>query len=105
MRARHPGLGPRAVQRRPGRGRAPIRFDTASGRWPPGQAPTAASGSTSRPRRPSRSTWPGVLEALGAGTRWVGLGRLDYLVELEDEAAVRDLAPSWGRWGGWAAAG
>jgi predicted PhzF superfamily epimerase YddE/YHI9 len=35
-----------------------------------------------------------LLEALGAGpVRWAGLGRLDYLVELEDEAAVRDLAP------------
>jgi predicted PhzF superfamily epimerase YddE/YHI9 len=32
--------------------------------------------------------------------RWVGLGRFDYLVELEDEAAVRDLAPDVGWLGG-----
>jgi predicted PhzF superfamily epimerase YddE/YHI9 len=36
----------------------------------------------------------GLVEALGAGTpRWVGRGRFDYLVELEDEAAVRGLRP------------
>jgi predicted PhzF superfamily epimerase YddE/YHI9 len=78
---------------------APIRFDTASG-------PLAArSGADGRiwldfPATPAEPVDPppGVLEALGAGggTRWVGLGRLDYLVELEDEAAVRDLAPSLG---------
>jgi predicted PhzF superfamily epimerase YddE/YHI9 len=36
---------------------------------------------------------PGLLEALGAGSSWVGLGRFDYLVLLRDEAEVRGLAP------------
>jgi predicted PhzF superfamily epimerase YddE/YHI9 len=42
----------------------------------------------------------GLVEALGAGTpRWVGRGRFDYLVELEDEAAVRGLRPGLRRLG------
>jgi PhzF family phenazine biosynthesis protein len=40
---------------------------------------------------------PGLAEALGAIPRYVGRSRLDYLVELEDEAAVRSLRPDFGR--------
>jgi PhzF family phenazine biosynthesis protein len=36
---------------------------------------------------------PALLEALGAQARWVGRNRMDYLVELADEAAVRALVP------------
>jgi PhzF family phenazine biosynthesis protein len=43
----------------------------------------------------------GLVEALGAGApRWVGRARFDYLVELEDEAAVRGLRPDPRRLGG-----
>ena len=35
----------------------------------------------------------GLALALGAGPLWVGQNRLDYLVELEDEEAVRALRP------------
>jgi PhzF family phenazine biosynthesis protein len=35
----------------------------------------------------------GLLAALGAAARWTGRNRLDWIVELEDEAAVRALAP------------
>ena len=38
----------------------------------------------------------GLLEALGAKARWVGRNRLDYVVELDDEAAGRALAPDFG---------
>jgi predicted PhzF superfamily epimerase YddE/YHI9 len=79
-----------------------IRFDTASG-------PLAA-----RPS-PGGTIWldfpatpaervdppPELMAGLGVGdaVRWVGLGRFDYLVELEGEAAVRGLAPDFGRLG------
>lgn len=35
----------------------------------------------------------GLLDALGVKARWVGRSRLDYVVELDDEAAVRAAAP------------
>lgn len=38
---------------------------------------------------------PGLLEALGARPRYVGKSRFDYLVELKDEQAVRDLDPDF----------
>jgi predicted PhzF superfamily epimerase YddE/YHI9 len=73
----------------------PIRFDTASGHL---QARSGPDGVIwlDFPATPAEPADPphGLLEALGDGAaRWVGLGRFDYLVELEDEAAVRDLAP------------
>jgi PhzF family phenazine biosynthesis protein len=72
-----------------------LRFDTASG---PLAARRDADGAIwlDFPTTPAGPVDPpaGLLEALGAGpARWVGLGRFDYLVELEDEAAVRGLAP------------
>jgi PhzF family phenazine biosynthesis protein len=36
---------------------------------------------------------PALLAALGRAARWVGRNRLDHLVEVEDETAVRELAP------------
>lgn len=38
----------------------------------------------------------GLLDALGAKARWVGRNRLDYVIEIEDEAAVKALAPDLG---------
>ena len=79
----------------------PVRFDSASG---PLTARPGADGTIwlDFPATPAAPVDPpdGLLEALGAGpVRWTGLGRLDYLVELADEAAVRDLAPDVGRLG------
>ena len=73
----------------------PIRFATASG---PLAARPGLDGAIwlDFPATPAEPVRPpsGLVEALGAGApRWVGRGRFDYLVELEDEAAVRDLAP------------
>jgi PhzF family phenazine biosynthesis protein len=79
-----------------------IRFDTASGPL----AATPGDGGTiwlDFPATPAESAGPpaGLVEALGAGApRWVGEARFDYLVELEDEAAVRELAPDPRRLGG-----
>jgi predicted PhzF superfamily epimerase YddE/YHI9 len=42
---------------------------------------------------------PGLVEALGASPRYVGRSRFDYLVELDDEEAVRRLRPDFGRLG------
>jgi predicted PhzF superfamily epimerase YddE/YHI9 len=73
----------------------PIRFDTASGPLAARPGPGGVIW-LDFPATPAEPVDPpdGLLEALGAGpARWVGLGRFDYLVELEDEAAVRDLAP------------
>jgi predicted PhzF superfamily epimerase YddE/YHI9 len=72
-----------------------LRFDTASG---PLVARRDADGAIwlDFPATPAEPVDPpaGLLEALGGGpARRVGLSRFDYLVELGDEAAVRDLAP------------
>jgi predicted PhzF superfamily epimerase YddE/YHI9 len=40
---------------------------------------------------------PGLADALGAPLRFIGNYRLDYLCELADEAAVRDLRPDHNR--------
>jgi predicted PhzF superfamily epimerase YddE/YHI9 len=47
------------------------------------------------PANPARECAPpaGLLEALGAEARFVGLNVFDYLVELADESAVRGLTP------------
>ncbi|MBI3927872.1 MAG: PhzF family phenazine biosynthesis protein [Armatimonadetes bacterium] len=42
----------------------------------------------------------GLAEALGARPRYVGRSQFDYLVELESEAAVRELRPDLGRLAG-----
>jgi predicted PhzF superfamily epimerase YddE/YHI9 len=73
----------------------PISFETASG---PLAARPGLDGAIwlDFPATPAEPVRPpsGLVEALGAGApRWVGRGPFDYLVELEDEAAVRDLAP------------
>jgi PhzF family phenazine biosynthesis protein len=36
-----------------------------------------------------------MLERLGTTAKWVGNNRMDYLVELESEQAVRDLRPDF----------
>ncbi len=48
---------------------------------------------------------PGLVEALVASPRYVGRSRFDYLVELDDEEAVRRLRPDFGRLGEIAARG
>ena len=40
---------------------------------------------------------PGLVEALGVTARYVGKSRFDYLVELDDEAAVRAVRPDFAR--------
>jgi predicted PhzF superfamily epimerase YddE/YHI9 len=72
-----------------------LRFDTASG---PLAARRDRDGAIwlDFPATPATPVDPpaGLVEALGGGAaRWVGRGRFDYLVELADEQAVRDLAP------------
>lgn len=49
------------------------------------------------PARPARETAPppGLVEALGESPRWVGRSADDYLCELADEAAVRNLQPQF----------
>jgi predicted PhzF superfamily epimerase YddE/YHI9 len=36
-----------------------------------------------------------LLDALGVKARWVGRNRLDYVVEVDDETAVRAVAPDF----------
>jgi predicted PhzF superfamily epimerase YddE/YHI9 len=77
----------------------PIRFASASGPLAARPGPDGIIW-LDFPATPAEPVGPpsGLVEALGAGApRWVGRGRFDYLVELEDEAAVRDLAPDL-RW-------
>ena len=38
---------------------------------------------------------PGLAEALGTTPHWVGRNKFDYLVELESDAAVRNLKPDF----------
>jgi PhzF family phenazine biosynthesis protein len=74
---------------------APLRFHTAGGAL----AATRGQGRIwldfpATPARPLPAGGAGELaEALGAEPRWAGRGRLDHLVELDDEAAVRRLRP------------
>ena len=72
-----------------------LRFDTASGALAARRDDDGAIW-LDFPATPAEPVDPpaGLLEGLsGAAARWVGRGRFDYLVELEDEAAVRGLAP------------
>jgi predicted PhzF superfamily epimerase YddE/YHI9 len=83
-------------------GEGQVRFDTASGRL---TARPAGDGTIwlDFPATPAAGLDPppGLLDALGGGpARFVGLGRFDYLVELADEATVRELAPDLRRLGG-----
>ena len=78
-----------------------IRFGTASG--PLAAHPGDGAIWLDFPATPAGPVDPpaGLVEALGAGApRWVGRARFDYLVELEDEAAVRGLRPDPRRLGG-----
>jgi len=45
---------------------------------------------------PAASAPAGLIESLGAKPRFVGRSRFDYLVEVDDEATVRRLAPDLG---------
>ena len=84
-----------------------IRFDTVSGPLAasPGDGGTIWLDFPAAPAEPVDPP-PWLVEGLGAAApRWVGLGRFDYLVELEDEAAVRELAPDPRRLGGLGARG
>jgi predicted PhzF superfamily epimerase YddE/YHI9 len=77
-----------------------LRFDTASGQLAARRDPDGTIW-LDFPATPAAPVDPpaGLLEATGAGARWVGASRFDYLVELEDEAAVRGLVPDPGTLG------
>jgi predicted PhzF superfamily epimerase YddE/YHI9 len=47
----------------------------------------------------------GLVEAVGARPRYVGRSRFDFLFELDDETAVRNVRPEFGRLRGFAARG
>ena len=74
----------------------PLRFRTRSGAL--GATPRAGSIELDFPAEPASPKPPpaGLLEALGVATaRSTGRNRLDYLVELDSEEAVRALAPDF----------
>jgi PhzF family phenazine biosynthesis protein len=48
------------------------------------------------PEKPA-SAPPGLIEALGIVPKYVGKSRYDYLIELESEEAVRNMAPDFAR--------
>jgi predicted PhzF superfamily epimerase YddE/YHI9 len=80
----------------------PVRFDSASG---PLAARRDGDGAIwlDFPATPAAPADPpaGLLDALGVGAAgFVGRARFDWLVELADEAAVRDLAPDLRALGG-----
>jgi PhzF family phenazine biosynthesis protein len=47
----------------------------------------------------------GLVDAMGAKPRYVGRSRFDFLFELDDETAVRNVRPDFGRLRGFAARG
>ncbi len=49
-----------------------------------------------KPEEPAQAP-PGLLEALGASAKYVGKNQFDYLVEVESEAQLRQLAPDFKR--------
>jgi len=76
----------------------PLTFHTRSGAL---SATRLASGEIELnfPAKPASHTDPppGLLDALGTTAVWVGRNQFDYLVELANDAAVRTLAPDFGR--------
>lgn len=72
---------------------APARFATRSGPL----SATARDGWIALDMAPDVATTTappvGLLDALGVKARWVGRNRLDYVVEVDDEATVRALQP------------
>ena len=75
---------------------APARFETRGGTL----SATRQGGwiEMDFPADPPTEAEPpaGLLDALGVSSRWVGRGRLDWLVEIESEAALRELQPDLG---------
>jgi len=59
------------------------------------------------PATPDEAIEPpaGLVEAVGARPRYVGRSRFDFLFELDDETAVRNVRPDFGRLRGFAARG
>jgi predicted PhzF superfamily epimerase YddE/YHI9 len=95
VRPRHPGLGPRALQRGAGRGgrAGPVRQRQRAPGRPPRRGGAIWLDFPATPADPADPP-AGLLDALGVGAAgFVGRARFDYLVELADEATVRDLAP------------
>jgi predicted PhzF superfamily epimerase YddE/YHI9 len=81
-------------QARPGR---TIRFLTSSGELEARQL-RAGWIELDFPSEPaSQVEKSGLAEALGAVPQWIGRNRLDYLVEVADERAVRSLQPDFAR--------
>ena len=84
----------------------PISFETASGPLAARPGPDGAIW-LDFPATPAAPVDPpaGLLEALGGGpARWVGLGRFDYLVELEDRRPCAPWPPTSAAWPAWASA-
>ncbi len=72
-----------------------VRFHTLSGMLTVRrQDPWMEMNFPAEPPQPAAAP-PGLLEAFGADARFVGRNRLDYLIELESEAAVRELSPDF----------
>jgi PhzF family phenazine biosynthesis protein len=79
---------------------APIRFHTLSGvlgaerrgEWIELDFPAEPASVLAQPPQ-------GLAELLGVEPVWIGANRFDLVVEVEDEAAVRALAPNLGRLG------
>jgi PhzF family phenazine biosynthesis protein len=82
-------------------GRLPLgsqaRFHTRSGLLTVEQGPLGMTMDfPARPAEPCRE-WDDLPAVLGAQARFIGRNRMDALVELEDERAVRSLRPDFAR--------
>jgi len=76
---------------------APARFATAAGplraEWGDGWIELDFP---AEPEQPAADAPAGLARALGVAPRYVGRNRLDYLVEVEGEEAVRGVQPDFG---------
>lgn len=71
------------------------RFETRSGRLTATRSVDAIQLDFPSDRVEPCTAPEGMLESLGTTARFVGRNRMDYLVELESETAVRSLAPDF----------
>jgi PhzF family phenazine biosynthesis protein len=72
---------------------APARFDTASGRLTVRRADGGLAMDFPATPPAACEAPPALAEALGAWPRWTGRSRFDLVAVLDDETAVRTLAP------------
>src|SRR4051794_20366689 len=76
---------------------APARFHTRSGLLTATRAGDAITLDFPAEQPEPCDPPPGLADALGARPRSVGRNRMDYLIELQSEAAVRGLRPDFAR--------